>query len=127
MNIYHAAAGELPEVDFEFDKHVLSMKGEAFPENANTFWDPLLAAVEAYLKATDDVDIEANFRLSYFNSASVKKLYALFSMLNDSACKNNRVMLNWYYEEDDDTMESFGNDLAEDFPVLDCRVIAETA
>ena len=42
-------ARQTPAVDFRFSAHYLSLKGEAYPENANTFFDPLIEALNAYL------------------------------------------------------------------------------
>lgn len=120
-DIYLARTLHSPEVDFRFSEHALTMTGEAYPENANEFFHPLLLALESYLHKVDDRDIEFNFRLTYFNSAATKMLYSLFELLNESACTNNRVILNWYYDAEDDTILEFGEGIHDDFRALDFR------
>lgn len=122
-DIYIARTAHSPEVDFRFSDHALAMTGEAYPENANEFFHPLLLALESYLRKADDRDIEFNFRLTYFNSAATKMLYSLFELLNESACTNNRVILNWYYDEEDDTILEFGEGIHDDFNALDFRPV----
>ena len=94
-DIYLARTTHSPEVDFRFSEHTLTITGEAYPENANEFFHPLLMGLESYLKSVDSRDIEFNFRLTYFNSAATKMIYSMFELLNESACINNRVILNW--------------------------------
>jgi hypothetical protein len=114
---------ESPEVNFKFSSNVLTLTGEAYPENASEFFRPILLALEAYLKATDGVDIEFNFRLTYFNSASTKMLYSIFGLLNESACSKNRVFLNWHHDREDDTMLEYGESVKDDFNALDFKLV----
>lgn len=122
-DLYIARTPHSPEVNFQFSNHQLSMTGEAYPENANDFFHPLLTGLERYLKSVDNKDIEFHFQLTYFNSAATKMIHSMFALLNDSACTNNRVILNWYHDEEDDTILEFGEDLHDDFKALDFRPV----
>lgn len=123
-DLYLARTTHSPEVDFQFSNGVLSMTGEAYPENANEFFHPILTALEHYLKSVDGKDILFHFRLTYFNSAATKMLYSLFELLNDSACTNNRVVMHWYYDVEDDTILEFGEGVQDDFKALDFHTVA---
>ncbi|MDP3743662.1 MAG: DUF1987 domain-containing protein [Methylotenera sp.] len=118
-DLYVSRTSDSPEVDFKYSINQLNISGEAFPEDANSFFYPLLVGLEEYLKVTDNQDVEFNFCLTYFNSASTKMLFSIFELLNDSASSSNRVVLNWHYDEDDDTIKEFGQDVYEDFPSID--------
>jgi hypothetical protein len=123
-NIYITRTSESPEVDFNFTYHVLNMTGESYPENASDFFRPILVGLEAYLAATSACEIIFNFQLTYFNSSSTKMLYNLFELLNESAGTNdNRIVLNWHHDEEDDTILEFGQDIHEDFQWLDFKPI----
>ncbi len=122
-DIYIARTLESPEVDFRFSQNVLTIAGEAYPENAAHFFQPLLTGLASYLKSVDGRDIEFNFQLTYFNSASTKMLYSLFDLLNESACTSNRVRLNWFHDEEDDTILDFGHGVQDDFSALDFRPV----
>lgn len=56
--------------------------------------------------------------LAYFNSSSTKMLFSLFDVLNGKAADGTPVILNWYHDEDDDTLFEFGQELCEDFTAL---------
>jgi hypothetical protein len=42
----------------------------------------------------------------------------LFGALNEKARSGTKVELNWYHDEEDDTIFEFGQELHEDFPEL---------
>ncbi len=118
-NLYIPASASSPEVDFRFDEHRLVLKGEAYPENAAVFWGDIIASLNMYLAQVEsDQQITVQVALSYFNSSSTKMLFSLFSALNDKALGGNTVVLDWYHDEDDDTIFEFGQELHEDFPEL---------
>ena len=118
-NLFIAATASSPEVDFRFDEHLLSLKGEAYPENAAAFWGDIIATLRNYLNQPAAVEtITVQVALAYFNSSSTKMLFALFGALNEKARSGTKVELNWYHDEEDDTIFEFGQELHEDFPEL---------
>jgi hypothetical protein len=117
--LFIAASPTSPEVDFRFDQHTLSIKGESYPENAAAFYGPVIARVQAYLDQCKDAEITVHVSLAYFNSSSTKMLFSFFEALNDAAMAGNQVRLNWYHDEDDDTILEFGQELQDDFGALD--------
>jgi hypothetical protein len=62
-----------------------------------------------------------NVTLAYFNSSSTKMLFSLFEILNNAVLSGNVVVLNWFYDEDDDTILEFGEEIADDFAALEFR------
>jgi hypothetical protein len=123
-DIYIARTSNSPEVSFDFSKNTMTMTGEAYPENANDFFHPLLMSLEQYLNAADGKHIEFNFRLTYLNSAATKMIYTMFELLNESARTKNSIVLNWYHDEEDDAIMEFGEGVRDDFRSLDYRAIA---
>ncbi|MFZ6644468.1 DUF1987 domain-containing protein [Undibacterium sp. TJN25] len=118
-NFFIAASASSPEVDFRFDEHRLSLKGESYPENAAAFWGGIIAALRDYLGPhTSGTAITVNVALAYFNSSSTKMLFTLFDALNEKAKSGTPVILNWYHDEEDDTIFEFGQELCEDFSDL---------
>lgn len=122
QDIYIACTPDSPEIHFQFSSDTLRMRGEAYPENASEFFAPVLAGLSQYLDSVDNRDIEFNFGLTYFNSASTRMLYRLFELLHESACTRNRITLNWCHDEEDDTILDFGSEVKDDFPALDFRL-----
>ncbi len=117
--LFISASPTSPEIDFRFDQDTLSIKGESYPENAAAFYGPLIARVQAWLDGCADANITVNVSLAYFNSSSTKMLFSFFDALNQAAIAGNQVRLNWYHDEDDDTILEFGQELQDDFGALD--------
>lgn len=117
--LFISASPTSPEIDFRFDQHTLSIKGESYPENAAAFYGPVLERLRAWLAGCQQATISVNVSLAYFNSSSTKMLFTLFDALNQAALAGNRVRLNWYHDEDDDTILEFGQELRDDFAALD--------
>jgi len=118
-NIFIPASTSSPEVDFQFDQRRLSLKGEAYPENAALFWADIVAAVRQFIQEDkSDAPITVDVALSYFNSSSTKMLFSLFDALNEKAATGSSVILNWFHDEEDDTIYEFGQELCEDFTHL---------
>ncbi|MDR3065916.1 MULTISPECIES: DUF1987 domain-containing protein [Comamonas] len=118
-NLYIAPTPSSPEVDFMFDAHTLSMRGESYPENAAAFYSDIISRLKGYLSVQTGTKIEVNIALAYFNSSSTKMLFNLIEALNNCAEAGNHVVLNWYHDEEDDTILEFGLELREDFPALE--------
>lgn len=123
---YVPASSSSPEIDFKFSQNTLSIKGESYPENAAAFYGPILSSLKCYLGSLQEGSAEINVELKYFNSSSTKILLNLFEILNNSVLAGNKITLNWYYHEDDDTILEFGEDLYSDFGSLTFNPIAVT-
>lgn len=108
-----------PEIDFRFNEHTLSIKGESYPENAAAFYGPLIERVQTYLGTCTLATITVNVSLAYFNSSSTKMLFSFFELLHGAALAKNHVRLNWFHDEDDETIFEFGQELHIDFGALD--------
>lgn len=123
QNLHIPATSYSPQVDFDFARHQLSLRGESYPENASVFFAPIMAALDAYLTPLDHVRITVDVQLAYFNSASTKAILALFERLNDAAVAGNYVTVHWHSDPDDDTIMEFGQEIAEDNPALDVHLL----
>lgn len=117
-DLYINASPTSPEIECRFNEHTLSIKGESYPENAAAFYGPVIERVQAYVSGCSLATITVNVSLAYFNSSSTKMLFSLFGLLNQAALANNVVHLNWFHDEDDDTMFEFGQELHDDFAAL---------
>lgn len=117
-NLYIPPTPSSPEVDFKFDENTLSLRGESYPENAAAFFGDILRQLEAYLGACDGCKITVSIALAYFNSSSTKMLFNLVGLLSDAAEAGNEVVLNWFHDEEDDTIFEFGQELKDDFTAI---------
>lgn len=114
-SIHLAATDRSPNVIFDFETDRLSITGESYPEDAAAFFGPLLESLGKYLAAAQDRSLVVDMRMAYFNSSSAKAFMNMFQMLEDSARQGLDITINWRFHPDDDTMEEFGEDFAEDF------------
>ncbi|MBD8576768.1 DUF1987 domain-containing protein [Pseudomonas syringae] len=117
-NFFVEATATSPEVDFRFDQHVLSLKGESYPENAAAFYAPVVQRLRDFLAQCSGASITANIALAYFNSSSTKMLFSIFDTLDAAAGAGNTIVVNWYYDEEDETIFEFGEELKADFTAL---------
>ncbi|WP_198670136.1 DUF1987 domain-containing protein [Dyella sp. C9] len=121
-NLYLPATADSPEVDFRFDAHELTLKGESYPENAAAFYGSIMRQLNDYLAGCDEsTTIKVDIALIYFNSSSTKMLFAFFEALNSAAERGVHVVLNWHYDPEDDTIGDFGSELRDDFSALEFR------
>ena len=119
QNLYIAPTPSTPDVDFKFDTHRLSLRGESYPENAAAFYGEIIKQLRAYLATCQGQTITVDIALAYFNSSSTKMLFNMIDALNDAVEAGNRVALNWFHDEEDETILEFGQELADDFPSID--------
>ena len=102
-----------PEINFDFEKNIYVISGESYPENSDEFFRPLFEKLNKLSKIHNNESLKFIFKLVYFNSSSARALMKLFELL-DSIAESTDVLIEWYYHEDDDMMEEFGNDFNED-------------
>jgi len=102
-----------PRIFFDYDNHHFEISGEAYPENSDEFFRPVMDALQAYIASGASDKISFLFKLIYFNSSSARVLMKLFELL-DEAAESRSVEIEWHYHEEDDTMEEFGEEFAED-------------
>ena len=124
QNLVIAATESTPDVNFDFETSQFALRGESWPENAAAFYRPLLDALENW-QPEQGGQVEVNIALRYFNSSSTKMLFSLFDLFNQFAQNGQTVELNWFFDEEDDVSEEFGQELALDFTDLQVNLRAE--
>ncbi|MEN0106332.1 MAG: DUF1987 domain-containing protein, partial [Pseudomonas sp.] len=86
---------------------------------------PITQQLRSYLGGLQDVTVTVDIALSYFNSSSTKMLFSIFDALDESARQGNTIRVNWYFDEEDETVFEFGEELKADFEAIefnDCPV-----
>lgn len=105
--LYIKGTSKTPEVDFT--NGVIQLSGRSIPEDAVSFYQPLIRWVSVYLENPEKFT-KVNFRIEYINSGSNRFIYAILKLLDDCFMRGNEVAVTWYYEEDDDTIKGLGKD-----------------
>jgi hypothetical protein len=107
--IHYDGTPKTPGVEFDSDKGELRLKGRSIPENSIEFYKPLIEWLDEYVNKPQG-KTTVNIQLEYFNTSSSKCLLDLFKKLEHLSKKGNEVIVNWYYEEDDEDMLEAGED-----------------
>ena len=98
-----------PNVKFDAEQGFIEVKGRSIPENSIEFYKPLVDWLEEYGK-TPAALTKVNIQLEYFNTSSSKCILDVFKKLEAIYKAKNEVIINWYYEEDDEDMLEAGED-----------------
>ena len=109
-----AATNTTPEVDFDFEKNQLCLRGESHPEDVTTFYQPVMDALERYLSALGSGKCRFDFEFIYFNSSSAKIVMTIMELLDETAENGSDITVRWFYDDEDDTMLELGEEFGED-------------
>ncbi|HZJ74333.1 MAG TPA: DUF1987 domain-containing protein [Perlabentimonas sp.] len=106
-NLYIKGNSKTPEIDFS--KGILKISGRSIPEDAVTFYRPIIKWIENYITQPEKLT-EVSISIEYINSGSNRFLYNILTLLEKCYFDGNKVNITWYYEEDDDTIKYLGLD-----------------
>ena len=98
-----------PTVNLDPSSGKVEIKGRSIPENSIEFYKPIVDWLESYSSVPKDLT-EVNIQLEYFNTSSSKCILDVFKKLETISKAGNEVIINWYYEEDDEDMLEAGED-----------------
>ncbi len=98
-----------PTVKFDANSGMLEIKGRSIPENSIEFYKPIVDWLEQYSENSNDMT-QVNIQLEYFNTSSSKCILDVFKKLEAIHKGKGEVIINWYYEEDDEDMLEAGED-----------------
>jgi hypothetical protein len=100
-----------PTVEMNVDSGIIEIKGRSIPENSIDFYRPIVEWIDKYADSAV-AETKVNIQLEYFNTSSSKCILDVFKKLEQVYKKNGDkgVVINWYYEEDDEDMLEAGED-----------------
>ncbi len=98
-----------PTVNFDSEKGLIEIKGRSIPENSIEFYQPLVDWLDKYANNSAASTV-VNIKLEYFNTSSSKCILDVFKKLEVIHKAQNNVLINWFYEEDDEDMLEAGED-----------------
>ncbi|PIY10381.1 MAG: nuclear pore complex subunit [Flexibacter sp. CG_4_10_14_3_um_filter_32_15] len=118
-NFFLEGTNKTPQLDFNSNEGRFLIAGRSIPENSIEFYKPLFEWLDNYVgqaKSNTILDV----KLEYFNTSSSKCLVEIFRKLEALQQKNDNVLINWYYEEDDEDMQESGEDFQE---IIDVKIV----
>ncbi|ALO15380.1 MAG TPA: DUF1987 domain-containing protein [Salinivirga sp.] len=101
------ATPKTPKVVFDPNENLYEISGRSLPENVVKTYDPVIKWIERNL-AKAKGEIKFNFRMDYLNSASAKMISLILTKLEELYASGIKVNVNWFYNTDDDDIQSEG-------------------
>lgn len=98
-----------PTIEFNSGTGYLLVRGRSIPENSIEFYKPLIEALETY-NSNSQANTKVDIQLEYFNTSSSKCILDVFKKLEAINSDSSEVLINWYYEKDDEDMLEAGED-----------------
>lgn len=98
-----------PTIIFDSEAGLLELKGRSIPENSIEFYKPVVESLDKYSHEPKE-KTSVNIQLEYFNTSSSKCILDLFKKLESIHKTGKDVVINWFYEEDDEDMLEAGED-----------------
>jgi hypothetical protein len=108
-NFYLDGSAKTPSVKFDFENGSIELKGRSIPENSVEFYQPLNEWIDNYSLIPKEKTV-VDIKLEYFNTSSSKCILDLFKKLESMNGVATEVIVNWYFEQDDEDMEEAGED-----------------
>jgi hypothetical protein len=112
--IHIPAEKRTPELIFDFDQGIFQFIGESYPENIDDFYSHPISQFQDWLEGSLDQDLEAHFKLIYFNSSSAKVVMEFLDAVEESAQKGRKCHIKWFHLKDDDNIKELGEEFASD-------------
>jgi hypothetical protein len=123
QNLKLEATKYTPEISLD-SNGTISIVGKSYPENTFEFYAPVMEWLENYFE-TSAADITVvNMEIIYFNSSSSKLFFDFFDLL-DEAKENNKIEINWIYDEENESAMEAGEDFIEDFEDLAIKLVVK--
>src|SRR3989339_900710 len=114
-NLFIKQTESSPEINLDANTGKLLIRGYSYPENANTFYEPVSKWIEEFLKNENKIKIEVHLNLPYINTSSIKFINYFLQKLEQSYLAGKEILINWYYNIEDeyelDTIKEFISDL----------------
>ena len=123
QNFIIPATRQTPAIELLVAEHRLRIAGEAYPENAVSFFEPVLKAVADYVALPNSEAFEVEFELRYLNSAATKMVFKLAGLLEQAAAKGRQVHVRFLTLEDDEILQELGADMKADYTWLDFEFV----
>jgi hypothetical protein len=101
-----------PEVNFDYIKNNLEIKGCCIPENVMEFYSGLYNWLDNYL-ITKPKQIRVNIRLDYFNTTSSKCILDFLFRLQRYKTDKVDMQINWFFQNGDEDLEEAGLNYSE--------------
>ena len=105
-----------PSLYFNPKRGILDLRGRSCPENPLNFYKYLFNSLDRFALQSED-HLRINLAFEYFNTSSSKCLFVCLRKLSDLQSVGKTVVVNWYYETEDEDMIETGEDMKSFFTI----------
>ncbi len=123
QNLKIEATKYTPEIDLD-GSGTISLIGKSYPENTFEFYAPVMKWLEEYFEASPAETTVVNMEIIYFNSSSSKLFFDFFDLLEENSTEN-KIEINWIFDEENESAEEAGEDFIEDFENLNIKLVSK--
>ncbi|PKM09784.1 MAG: hypothetical protein CVV15_07900 [Gammaproteobacteria bacterium HGW-Gammaproteobacteria-5] len=101
-----------PAIQSDWDKGIVSMQGDSYPENSYELFHQVYEWIERFLgEAAHPLSLE--LRLLYLNT-SIKAMMDIFDLLEAAYQEGRQVAVNWYYDIRNERVVELAEEFKED-------------
>lgn len=100
-----------PHIFLDKENSQFIFTGRSLPEDVDEVYSPVISWLDKY-KESPNPNTVVEFRIDYFNTASLKKfidIVAKFKEINE--VNNSQVIIKWFFQEEDEDALAAGEDL----------------
>ena len=105
--LYIKGTSKTPEINFA--PGLIQISGRSIPEDAVAFYHPLVKWIENYIQSPEEIT-KVKFNIEYINSGSNRFVYNMLKLIENCHIQGHKISVDWFYEEDDDTIMNLGLD-----------------
>lgn len=110
--LFIIGSNECPTILLDKDKATFEITGQSLPEEAISFYTPVIDWFEDYIKDPLPETVLV-LKLDYCNSSSTKAIADVLEVLEEYYKKGGKVEVRWMYMDDDDDMLDVGKEFQE--------------
>ena len=112
----------MPGVVHHSNASLITINGEAYPEDVIASFDPIIEQLSEILIGSDAQPVEIRFELQYFNSGSSRKILEIIRLIASASVAHKIV---WVADPEDDEMIDHGKRFSRAAPDIEFKVIEE--
>jgi len=113
-----------PSILLDLESGLIEIRGNSLPENTFDFYKKFMNTTKNYFESPKETTT-INLEIIYFNSSSSKLFFDFFDLLEENHDKH-KIVINWIYDEENESMQEAGEDFKEDFEDLNINLIQKS-
>ncbi|MBC7862800.1 MAG: DUF1987 domain-containing protein [Bacteroidia bacterium] len=110
-----------PFIDFDVKTNKLQIKGVSIPEDALSFYKPILHWLGLYMQQRP-ASAELSFQMEFFNTVSSRLFLEIMKLMQKLKEGGTEVIIRWIFEEDDEDIQEAGENYSQ---MVDVKFIIE--